>query len=1269
MRSRDLFGGAQAAPEESFRPKGWAAKSAVLLIVGALTASGQMQRALPLFFIESHRFAESGGNFLIRTPGLQAAFSARGVEWVSAKGQISLRFRNAASDVRIQGDTELPGNANIFDGSSPGQWQRGLRTFQGVVYQGLYRGIDVAYHATDSSLKSQFNVAPGADPGQIRLEYSGLVSVNSEGSLMIRSGDALLRENAPQIYQDLPAGRKKVSGRFKKLDAHTAGFEIGPFDHGRLLVIDPVISYSTYLGGSGLGAVTAVALDSAGSLYAAGWTEALNFPVSNAAQATNQGGVDAFVVKLNPTGTAIIYATYIGGRSDDRATGIGVDSAGKAYVTGATTSSNFPLVSSLRPFIGGAKDAFVLSLGANGDTLSYSTYLGGTDVDNATAIAVDGAGNAYIAGDTQSANFPVAGAFQSTNHGGFDVFVTKLNPAGQIVFSTYLGGNAAEHAGGIAIDSNSNIYIAGGTFSANFPTQSPIQATIGGTQDAFISKLRADGTALIYSTYLGGNGQFTIEQANAVAVNTAGNAFVAGVTNSFNFPVTGGAYQVLFNGVEDAFVCKLNVAGSALDYSTFLGGTNFDWAWGLGIDGAGNAYAAGYTSSVDFAIIGGVQAGFGGLYDSFVTRLSPNGNSIGFSTFYGGAGNDSANAIAVDTNGNMFVGGQTSSLNLPLANAIQNVNIGGSIGWVARLGVTAPPAQQPSVISLTPSSGSGNTATFSATFTDTAGAAALTTVGFLMNSSASTSLACYVAYDRANNRFLLAKDDPAAGSFTIIPGGGAEQNSQCTLNGTQSSVVIGGSSITITVSFTFRPPFSGARSLYLFATDAGASTGFVAKGTWTVTVPPPAPSADTVSPNSGLGSNQTFTFVFSDTQDAFNLTGMAMLFNTSTALQNACYIGVDRNQSTISLLYDSALGASTRSIVSTNTLQNSQCSVGAATIVASGLSQIVTVNITFKGPFSGAKNTYMLASLGYVNTGLVQRGTYTVAAGGVAVADSVVPGSGFGASQRFSFTISDQGGSSFLTGMAMLFNSSFSTTNACLLGYDRNTNRVSLSYDIPANGSSPVAPNSSTVVSNSQCILQGANTTVVVGTTSLVVTVDLSFSAAWFGAKSIWLLGAENGSNTGWVPVGSWTVSGGAPSADAVSPASGSGSQPSFTFTVSDATSQSNISAISMLLTTGSPVNTSNACYLVYNRANATIGLYNDAATAVTTKGIGSSTTVQNSQCSVGYTVMNTSGNSVLFSINLLLKPAFSGAKSVYLQAHTPAATSGWVARGTWTAP
>jgi hypothetical protein len=828
--------------------------------------------------------------------------------------------------------------------------------------------------------------------------------------------------------------------------------------------------------------------------------------------------------------------------------------------------------------------------------------------------------------------------------------------------------------GGVAVDSNLNIYIAGGTFSTNFPTVAPIQSVNGGGQNAFITKLGASGTSIVYSTYLGGNGgsETTPEQANAIAVDGSGSVYVAGVTNSANFPVTPGAFETSYGGASDAFVAKVNAGGNAMVYSTYLGGSSFDQANGIAVDSRGNAYVAGYTSSGNFASVNGVQAAFNGLYDAFISTLNAAGNGLTFSTYYGGTGSDSANAIALDPSGNIFVGGQTNSTNLPLQSPIQAGDLGGSIGWVARFGVTAPPADAPSVISVSPSSGNGAAVTFTAQYSDATSPNLLTNVALLISTSASTTSACYVSYSPTSGLFSLASDN-ATTSTTVVPGGGSALNDQCTLNGTGSSAAIQGLTLTVTVSLTFAPGFAGNQSVYLYAQDQVANTGWIEEGAWTVTIPPPQPQAVSVSPNANSGSVQTFQFVFTDTQNPSNIIATAMLFAPSLAsFTNTCYVVYDAVRATVQLEYDNMTGASSKPVTSTGVLQNSQCSVGASSATVSGLSIIVTLTISFNGVFSGVQNIFMYASegSGTPNTGWVQNGTFTVTAGGVPSADSVVPASGTGPTQRYSFQVSDPGGAGFITDIAVLFNTtSASTSNACFILYDGVARTLSLYYDSPSLGVSIAALGATGLISNDQCTVNAANSTVVVGTTAVVLTLDIAFNAGFSGSKNVYLYGAEQNANTGWVQRGTWNVTGGAPTADSVTPSSGAGSNLiSFTFSASDTSTASNVANIGMLFTTGSPANISSACYLVYSALAGTIGLFDNTGTVLSTKPLGSSANLANSQCAVGGASAAISGNSVLFTVQLLfLTPGFDGPKTVYEQANELSASSGWVARGTWT--
>src|SRR3984957_9393606 len=1217
---------------------------------------------LPLFFFPNTGQTDSSVQYIVQTPDLSARFRPSSAIFQAHRQQVGVRFVGANPGVSIGGLDPLAAKVNFFLGSSG--WNTDVPSFSKIVYRELYRGIDMTYGGTGRQVKSEFVVAPGANSALIRLEYSEPVSIDAQGNLLV---GADFRENSPEIYQQTGAFRVKVTGRYRVLDAHTIGFEIGAYDDSKPLIIDPTISYCTYLGGIRATAITGVAVDSSANLYVTGWTSALNFPINGAVQAANQGGDDAIVAKLNPAGTALLYATYIGGLANDQGNAIAVDSLGQAYVTGVTSSSNFPLVLSNRGGLGGTTTAFALKLNASGNTLLYSGYLGGTIYDIGSAIAVDANFNAYISGTTLSSNFPTLSPTQASLAGGTDVFVTKLNSAGTITFSTYLGGSGNEQAGGIAVDSLGNIFIAGGTSSANFPVVSPLQSTLAGTQDAFVTKISFANT-IAFSTHLGGTGGST-QQASAIALDSAGNPYITGVTTSGNFPVTSGAFQTILNGLENAFVAKLTSTGQTLVYSTCLGGSSFDWGYGIAVSPAGNAYVAGNTSSVDFPQANAVQAAFNGVYDAFVTELNFGGTTLLFSTYYGGSGSDAANAIALDSNANMFIGGQTSSLNLTLVTPIQSTNNASSSGWVLRLGVTALPTTTPSVLSVSPPSGSAAAVTFTAQFSDTGGGAALTTAALLVNTSSSISGGCYVNYNPASNLLSIYNDAGTAVLSTLTPGSGSAQNDQCGLNGVGSSVNVSGTTLTVAFSVTFLTAFSGAKNVYLQAGDTDANTGWIAEGTYTAMILPGTPQVISVAPNANGGFAQTFTLVYGDTVAASNISAAVVLFNASLSASNACDVGFSFPANTVGLLSDSGLSSTSMAIGSTGSLQNSQCVIQATTATLSGFSLTISVAIAFKGPFNGAKNIYMNSSTPSSSSGYIQMGTYAVDSGGIPVAVSSVPGSGSGAGERISFTVSDPAGPSFITGAAMLFQSTFNLNNACYLIWDGTHNTISLTFDNPANGQTPFTPGSPGIATNEQCTMNAANSTVVLGATQVIITLDLTFNSTFFGPKNIYLYASELATNSGWTSVGTWTVTGGASTANSVSPNSGAGTSPTFLFTVSDSSSQTNVTGMTMLLTSGAPANIANACNLVYNRTNSTIGLWdNTGNTTLSTKGIGSSANLLNSQCAVGFTVMNVVGSTIPFSIQLVFfKPACAGPQSIYLDATEPSSSSGFVYQGSWT--
>ncbi len=578
---------------------------------------------------------------------------------------LRMRLSGANPRTTVSGQDKLPGKSNYFMGSDPQKWHTSVPQYAKVRYAGIYPGVDLVYYGNQRELEYDFLVQPGANPKQIRLQIEGARRLHlKQGDLILTSteGDVCLR--SPHVYQEVNGIRRDVRGHYAITGTNEVGFHVSDYDRKRALIIDPVLAYSTFLGGNLGDAAAKIAVDAAGNAYVTGTTVSTDFPTVNAIQSSYGGGDgDVFVTKINSEGTALVYSTYLGGTAADYAGGIAVDAAGNAYVSGRTLSTDFPTFNAFQPTNRGVNDAFVTKIDASG-ALIYSTYLGGTGSDDeATGIAADSAGNAYVTGVTNSSDFPVLHPIQPTNHGGdADIFITKFNASGSaLVYSTYLGGSDLDVGRSIVVDAAGNAYVGGNTWSNDFPTVNAIQPTYHGNSDAIVVKINAAGTALDYSTYLGGS---NFELGWDVAVDQAGNAYATGTTASTDFP-TANAIQPALRGSSDAFVTKINSSGSALVYSTYLAGSAGAAGVGIAADSAGSAYVTGPTNSTDFPVVNAIQPINGGFVDAFVTKFTPNGGAIDFSTYLGGLNEDQAVAIAVDGAGSAYITGFTNSKKFP----------------------------------------------------------------------------------------------------------------------------------------------------------------------------------------------------------------------------------------------------------------------------------------------------------------------------------------------------------------------------------------------------------------------------------------------------------------------------------------------------------------------------------------------------------------------------------------------------------------------------
>jgi hypothetical protein len=614
-----------------------------------------------------------------------------------------MKLAGANARAGVTGADALPGKSNYFIGSDPSQWRTNVPTYGAVKYAAVYPGIDLVYHGNQRLLEYDFLVAPGADPRAIGIRFQGArkLTVNGDGALVIGFGGSEVIEPAPVVYQEVGGRRQTVAGRYVLRGKGRVGFGVATYDRRRPLVIDPTLVYSTLLGCCWLNDFAAIAVDGSGNAYVTGEISPSNFPTTPGAFQTTPGGVqDAFVSKLDPAGSALVYSTYLGGDGGTLGTGIAVDASGNAYVTGYTDSPYFPTTPGAfqTTFSGDPSNtvhAFVSKLNAVGSALVYSTYLGGSEDDFGYGIAIDPSGCAYVTGDTRSPNFPTTrGAFQTTYGGNSDVFVTKLNAAGSVlVYSTYLGGGDGDYAQGIALDASGNAYVVGWTGS-DFPT-TPGAFLTTSPGGAFVTKLNSAGSALVYSTYLVGTNSAlgSGTYGDGIAVDASGSAYVTGDTSP-NFPTTPGAFQTAYGSI---FVTKLNATGSDLIYSTFLGGSGNGFGNGIAVDASGSAYVTGAIDSSGFPITpGAVQATYGGgEYDAYLSKLDAAGSVLVYSTYLGGSGWDLGRGIAVDASGNVYVTGVTESSNFPTTpGAFQTTNTGGNYnysGFVSKLSLGPGP--------------------------------------------------------------------------------------------------------------------------------------------------------------------------------------------------------------------------------------------------------------------------------------------------------------------------------------------------------------------------------------------------------------------------------------------------------------------------------------------------------------------------------------------------------------------------------------------------
>ena len=644
--------------------------------------SGDAVRILATAPLRFEPAADTGSlQFIARGPRFRYSFSGNQATFQNGGRQFRLRFQGADQGAKIEPIQKLSSTTGLFFGNDPSGWRPEISNYGRLQVSNLYRGIDLVYYGNEGELEYDLTVKPGADARNIRLRLDGSrAHVDRDGNLI-----AGLIQKRPIAYQVSANGSKiPVESRYRKNADGSYGFVLGEYDRERELVIDPVLTFSLYLSGGNQDVAQSIGLDQIGYLYVAGTTYSTNFPTASGIQTSNGGGTDIFVTKIDPNakaGEQVVFSTYLGGTANETLGGMAVGPAGDIYLTGTTLSSNFPTENPAQTALDGTSDAFVVWINTS-RKLGYSTYLGGAKDETGVGITFNSKGRIFVTGGTESTDFPTANPFQSATGGRQDAFIAEYEPSlsgkATLVFSSYLGGSGWDIGRGIALAADGTVWIAGGTYSFNFPLRgASYQNFYRGNGDAFVAHINtsAGSSGLEYTTFLGGSDQ---EEATNVAINAAGQVVFSGWTISETFPVTANGMQTTYGGNGNTFVSVLDLSKPArseqLVYSTFFGGSGPTIPSDLKQDAAGNLYLTGMTLAAGLPTTkNAAQAAYDGTLDAFVLEFNPataGTAGISYLSYLGSDGLQVGNGVAFDTKDNIYVVGYTSG---PIFRALKGV--------------------------------------------------------------------------------------------------------------------------------------------------------------------------------------------------------------------------------------------------------------------------------------------------------------------------------------------------------------------------------------------------------------------------------------------------------------------------------------------------------------------------------------------------------------------------------------------------------------------
>ena len=649
---------------------------------------------LPLNFEANQGQTDDSVDFLARGQGYtlfltpEAAILRVADSTTESEDVVRIVLRGASTYAPAAGVDQVESRTHYLTGNNRSAWRADVRSFERVRYDDVYPGIDVEYYGNGGELEYDFVVHPGASPQDIAIRFEGAERVTlDDGDLLVQVGQKTIRQLAPIAYQRSGDRMTAVTSNYALSDDGTVRFDLAAYDVNQPLIIDPVVQYSTYLGGGLADRGLAIAVDESGNAYVVGETRSLDFPLASSPQTDPETDADVFIAKLNATGTGLLFATYVGGSGRDRGNDVVIDASGSICITGETASTDFPVIDASQPDYGGGEaDAFVTRISSDGSTIEFSTYIGGSGDDRAYGIDVDAGNEIFIAGESESEDLPMANAVQAFG-GQSDAFAAVVDgPTSTINFCTFLGGSAPDRGRDVVAWGDGEAYIVGWTSSADFPVENAIQDTYGGGEaDGFVVRIDARQGSVDYATYVGGQAG---DRIFGVATDAERRAYFIGESSSTDFPTANALQDEIVFGF-DAVTGRLAADGSVFEYSTFLGGAGGDRGRAVEVDADGRVILAGGTSSPNFPTVSAVQPNLNGVSDAFVVGMASDGAQLEFSSFYGGSKADPANGLAVDADNRIYLSGTTMSLDFPVQLPLQNGLAGMGDAFVVRFGDTA----------------------------------------------------------------------------------------------------------------------------------------------------------------------------------------------------------------------------------------------------------------------------------------------------------------------------------------------------------------------------------------------------------------------------------------------------------------------------------------------------------------------------------------------------------------------------------------------------